>query len=91
MCSYSITSLYLNSTTNINKLSKQDTHRYITRNGRKLFFTIEQPNITIIPALQKLDNKTPDIFMAILWNPGSESTSIKREPTFSYMKESDHV
>ena len=42
------------------------------------FFSIEQPNITIIPMLQKLDSGTPDKFMAILWNPGDHSKTIKR-------------
>ena len=55
------------------------------------FFTIEHPNITKIPALQKLYNRTPDKFMAILWNPGVDSISIKRNTTNSYMKESDYV
>ena len=32
------------------------------------FFSIEKPNINIIPALQKPDNRTADKFMAILWN-----------------------
>ena len=40
------------------------------------FFTIEHPNVTIISALQKLGNRTPDKFMAILWNPGGDSISI---------------
>ena len=55
------------------------------------FFTIEHPNITIIPALQKLDNITPDKFMAVLWNPGGDSINIKRNMTIGYMKESDYV
>ena len=50
----------------------------------------EQPNITVIPALQKPDNKTPDKFMAVLWNPGDPIT-IKRNTTIGYMKESDYV
>ena len=50
------------------------------------FFTIKQQNITIIPALQKLDNRTPDKFMAVLWNPGADSISIKRNTTIGYMK-----
>ena len=29
--------------------------------------------------------------MAILWNPGGESISIKRKTTIGYMKESDYV
>ena len=33
----------------------------------------------------------PDKFIAILWNPGSESVSIKRNTTISYMKVSDYV
>ena len=32
----------------------------------KPFFSIETPNITIIPTLQKLDSRTPAKFMAIL-------------------------
>ena len=31
-----------------------------------LYFLIEQPDITIKPALQKLDSRTPEKFMAIL-------------------------
>ena len=42
------------------------------------FFCIEQRNITIIPPVQNLDNRTPDKFMAILWNPGGHSIRIKR-------------
>ena len=55
------------------------------------FFAIKQPNISIIPALQKLDNRTSDKFMAILQNPGGNSISIKKNATISYMKESDYV
>ena len=45
------------------------------------FFSIEQSNITNIPALQKLDNRAPEKFMAILWNPSSHSISIKKNTT----------
>ena len=57
------------------------------------FFTIEQPNISIMPALLKLDNRTPNKFMAILWNLGGYSISIKRNrnTTINYMKESDYI
>ena len=55
------------------------------------FFAIEQPNITIVPALQKLDNRTPDKFMAITWNQGGDSISIKRKTNIRYMKESDYI
>ena len=51
------------------------------------FFTIEQPNVTIIPALQKFDKRTPDKFMAILWNLGGDSIIIKRNTTVDYIKE----
>ena len=40
----------------------------MTGNGRNPLFTIDHPNITIIPALQKPDNNTPDEFMVILGN-----------------------
>ena len=56
-----------------------------------LFINIEHPNITIIPALQKLDNRIPNKFMVILWKPGGNSISIKRNMTPGYMKESDSI
>ena len=31
------------------------------------FFSNEQSNFTIIPALHKLDSRAPDKFMAIVW------------------------
>ena len=55
------------------------------------FFTIEQPNVRIIPTLQKLDNRTLDKFMAILWNPGGDSLSFKRNTAIDYIKESEYV
>ena len=55
------------------------------------FFLIEQPNMNIIPVLQKHDNRTPDKFMAILWNPGGHSISIKRNMTIGYKKESEYI
>ena len=55
------------------------------------FFTIEHPNITITPALQKLDHRMPDKFMAILWNPGGYYISIKRNTTAGYLTESDYA
>ena len=53
------------------------------------FFAIEQTRETIIPALQKLDNRTPDKFIAVSWYPGGNSMSIKWTTTISYIKESD--
>ena len=55
---------------------------------QKLFFSIEQPNITIIPASQKLNSRTSDKFMAIILNPGGYSISIKKNMTIDYIKES---
>ena len=53
------------------------------------FFSIDQLNITIIPALQKLDNRTPDKFMAILYNP--DGHSISRRKNNGYIKESEYI
>ena len=55
------------------------------------FFLIEKPNITIIPALMKLDSRTPDKFMAILWRSGGQSISIKNNMTIGYIKESEYI
>ena len=55
------------------------------------FFLIEQPNVTVIPALQKLESRAPDKFMAILWNPGGQSTNIKKNITIGYIKELEYI
>ena len=55
------------------------------------FFLIEQPNITIIPGLQKLDSRTPDKFMASIWSPGGHSISIKKNTTIGYIKEMEYI
>ena len=55
------------------------------------FFFIEQPNITIIPALQKLYNRTPNQFLAALWNHGGHSISIKKNVTIGYIRESEYI
>ena len=54
-------------------------------------FSIEQPNITIIPAIQKCDSKTPDTFMAILWNPGGHSMNTRKNKTIGYIKELEYI
>ena len=42
-----------------------------------LFLSFKQLNNTITPTLQKLEGRTPDGLMAILWNPGSHSLTKK--------------
>ena len=51
------------------------------------FLSIEQPNMMIIPVLQKLELRIPDEFMAMLWNPGGQAIILKRNTTFGYAKE----
>ena len=55
------------------------------------FFSIEQSDITIIPVLQKLENRIPDRYMAILWDGSGHFISIKKNITIGYMKESDYI
>ena len=55
------------------------------------FSLIEQPNITILPAFQKLDSRTPDKFMAILWNLGGHSISIKKNMTIGYITVLEYI
>ena len=33
------------------------------------FLTIEQPELLLIPTLEKLGSQVPDAYMAVLWNP----------------------
>ena len=41
--------------------------------------------------LQKLESRTPDKFMAILWNPGGHTITIERNMTIAYAKESNYI
>ena len=55
------------------------------------FFSLEQPNIIIMPTLQELDSRTPDKFITILWNPDDCSMHIKKNMTIGYVKESENI
>ena len=65
--SYFATSLHLSSAINTNNLHRKYTNTLLEMEVNS-FFLIEQPDVTIIPALQKLDSRTLDEIMAILWN-----------------------
>ena len=54
------------------------------------FLSIEQPNITIIPVLQRIGLRITDRFMAFLCIPGGHNISLKTNTTISYMKELDY-
>ena len=43
------------------------------------FLAIEQPDMILIPMLQKLGPRTPDLYMAVLWNPGDQTVILKKE------------
>ena len=43
------------------------------------FPTIEQPELVLIPILQKLGSQVPDAYMAVLWIPGGQTLNIKKE------------
>ena len=51
-----------------------------------LFLTIEQPELKLIPMLQKLGFQTPDVYMAVLWSPGGQTIILKWNTTISYGK-----
>ena len=36
------------------------------------FLTIEQPELVLMPILQRLGSQIPDKYMAVLWNPGGQ-------------------
>ena len=55
------------------------------------FLSIEQPKITIIPTLQKSEDRIPGTFMGVLWNPGEHTVTSKRNTTISYVKESNYI
>ena len=55
------------------------------------FLAIEQLDLVLIPMLQKLGPKIPDVCMAVLWNPSGQTVILKRSTTTDYMKESDYM
>ena len=55
------------------------------------FLTTEQ-ELILIPMLQKLQNlgsQTPNVYMALLWNPGGQTKILKQNKTISSAKELD--
>ena len=55
------------------------------------FLSIEQPNIAILPLLQKVEDKLPDQFIVVLWNQCNYTKTLKRNTMIGYMKESDYI
>ena len=55
------------------------------------FFSIEQPDLVIIPMLQKLGTRIPDVYITVLWNPGGQTVILKRSMTISSIEESDYI
>ena len=55
------------------------------------FLVIEQQDIVPIPMLQKLGCHVPDVYMAVLWNPGGQTVILKRNMTIGYVKEADYM
>ena len=54
------------------------------------FLSIEQSGMIIL-VLWKLGLRIPDAYMAVLWNPCGQPIILKRNTTFSYSRESDHM
>ena len=89
--SYTTHPLYLNTTINNNKSSKQDAYRYITGNRRKSILNHQTSKCHNNTCIKETWHRMPLEFMAVLLNQGGDSISIKRNTTIGYMKESDYV
>ena len=53
------------------------------------FLSIEQLDMIIIPMLQKLGLRIPDVYTAVLWNQGGQVRILKRNTIIGYVRESD--
>ena len=51
----------------------QPTTKYILEIEENPFLSIEQPNLTVGPILQRSWLRIPDNSMAVLWNPGGHN------------------
>ena len=56
-----------------------------------LFLAIEQPDLILISVLQKPGPQIPNVYMAVLWNPGGQTIILKQNTTISCAKESDFI
>ena len=55
------------------------------------FLDIDQPDLVIIPMLQKLGPQILNVYMAVLWKPGGQTIISKRNTTIGYLRELDYV
>ena len=54
------------------------------------FLTIEQPELVLMPTVQRLGSQVPNIYMAVLWHPIGQNLILKWNMTIGYIKESEH-
>ena len=55
------------------------------------FQAIQQLDLALIPMLQKLGPRIPNVYMAAQWNPGGQMVILKRNMTIGYVRESDYM
>ena len=55
------------------------------------FLSLEQPDLIIIPTLQIVRLRIPDVYMAVLWNLSGQAIILKRNTTIGYAVESDYM
>ena len=56
-----------------------------------LVLSIEQLDLILIPMSQKLGLSIPDVYMAVLCNPGGQAIILKRNTTIGYARESGYM
>ena len=55
------------------------------------FLAIEQLDLGLVPMLQKLGPRLPNVHMAVLWNPDGQTVILKRNMTIIYVTKSDYM
>ena len=58
---------------------------------KNTFLAIEQLDLVLIPKLCKQWPRIPNVYMAVLWNPGGQTVTLKRSMTIGSVKESDYT
>ena len=55
------------------------------------FLFREQPDLILMPVLQKLGPQRPNVCMALLWNPDCETVILKRNTVIGCVRESAYM
>ena len=55
------------------------------------FLSMEEPSISILPLLQKVGDRLPDMLITTLWNNGDYTMTLKKNTTIGFVREAEYT